>query len=292
MYGKSEDRDDYQDVPRPVAAMARDLPDGHHIPPHRHRRAQLIYGITGAITVRTGHGIWVVPATRGVWIPAGLTHEMTCAGAVAMRTLYLDPAAARLPAEPTVVSVTPLLRHLIDEATRLPVAYDREGRDGKVMGLLLTELTPQPVPALRLPVPDGPPLAGLCAAVRDAPERRWTTAEAAAFAHTSPRTLHRWFSAATGMSPARWVEQARLVHAVTLLAQGTSVTAVAARVGYATPSAFTAMFRRALGTTPAAYFTERPRAPEPPGRPGRPAPDAGDPALGGDPRLIAAAPTP
>lgn len=65
MYGKSEQRDDYQGVPRPVAAMARDLPDGHHIPSHEHRRAQLIYGTTGAITVVTDHGAWVVPATRG-----------------------------------------------------------------------------------------------------------------------------------------------------------------------------------------------------------------------------------
>ncbi|MET8538244.1 AraC family ligand binding domain-containing protein, partial [Streptomyces sp. NPDC005065] len=87
MYGKSEQRDDYQDVPRPVAAMARDLPDGHHIPPHEHRRAQLIYGTTGAITVVTDHGAWVVPATRGVWVPAGLTHAMTCAGAVAIPDL-------------------------------------------------------------------------------------------------------------------------------------------------------------------------------------------------------------
>lgn len=108
MYGKSEDRDDYQDVPRPLAAMARDLPDGHHIPPHHHRRAQLIYGTTGAITVTTAHGAWVVPATRGAWLPAGLTHAMTCAGAVAMRTLYIAPdAPGPLPTAPTVVSVSP-----------------------------------------------------------------------------------------------------------------------------------------------------------------------------------------
>ncbi|WP_254693479.1 AraC family transcriptional regulator [Streptomyces qinglanensis] len=255
MYGKSEDRDDYQEVPRPVAAMARDLPDGHHIPPHRHRRAQLIYGTTGAITVVTGHGTWVVPATRGAWVPAGLTHEMRCAGPVAMRTLYLDPAAAvELPDVPTVVSVPPLLRELIDEATRLPVEYEAEGRDGHVMALLLRELTPHPVAALHLPAPDSPRLAALCDAVRRSPADSWTTGRAAAFAHLSPRTLQRDFTAATGMSLARWVQQARLVHAVTLLARGSSVTAVAGAVGYATPSAFTAMFRRALGTTPRDYF--------------------------------------
>ncbi|MGW7518484.1 helix-turn-helix domain-containing protein [Streptomyces sp. NPDC054796] len=257
MYGKSEQREDYQHVPRPVAAMARDLSDGHHIPTHQHPRAQLIYGTTGAITVVTGLGTWVAPATRGVWIPAGLPHAMTCAGAVAMRTLYVDPAAARqLPARPTVVSVPPLLRELIDEATRLPVEYDLEGREGKVMELLLLDLTPRPVPALHLPAPEDPRLEDLCAAVRRHPAEPWTTARAAAHAHLSPRSLQRRFLAATGMSPARWVQQARLLHAVNLLARGTPVTTIATAVGYGTPSALTAMFHRTLGTTPSAYFSD------------------------------------
>ncbi|MFD7293736.1 helix-turn-helix domain-containing protein [Streptomyces sp. NPDC059897] len=255
MYGKSEDREDYQDVPRPLAAMARDLPDGHHIPPHHHRRAQLIYGTTGAITVTTAHGSWVVPATRGAWLPGGLTHAMTCAGAVAMRTLYIaSDAAVNLPREPTVVSVSPLLRELIDEATRIPVEYDREGRDGVLMNLLLHELAPHPVPALHLPTPTDPHLDGLCAAIQERPDERWTTGQAAAYAHLSARSLQRRFAAATGMSLARWVQQARLIHAVTLLARGVPVTTVSGAVGYATPSAFTAMFRRALGTRPTTYF--------------------------------------
>ncbi|MGW0686799.1 helix-turn-helix domain-containing protein [Streptomyces sp. NPDC002754] len=257
MYGKSEDRDDYQDVPRPLAAMARDLADGHHIPPHQHRRAQLIYGTTGAITVTTEHGAWVVPATRGAWLPGGLTHAMTCAGGVAMRTLYIATGTAvGLPDAPTVVSVSPLLRELIDEATRIPVEYDREGRDGVLMNLLLHELAPHPVPALHLPTPkDDSDLDALCAAIRERPDERWTTAQAAAHTHLSARSLQRRFAASTGMSLARWVQQARLIHAVTLLARGVPVTTVSGAVGYATPSAFTAMFRRALGTPPTAYFT-------------------------------------
>ncbi|GAA4570852.1 AraC family transcriptional regulator [Planotetraspora kaengkrachanensis] len=258
MYGKSEHRDDYQHVPRPLAAMARDLPDGHHIPAHHHRRAQLIYGTTGAITVATGHGVWVVPATRGVWVPAGLTHAMTCAGQVAMRTLYIEPQSAwHLPATPTVVSVSPLLRELIDEATRLPIEYEREGRDGKVIELLLLELAPLPVPALHLPAPADAQLGELCAAIQREPGGRWTTSDAASYAHMSPRSLQRRFTAATGMSLARWVQQARLIHAVAQLARCTPVTAVATGLGYATPSAFTAMFSRTLGTTPTAYFADR-----------------------------------
>jgi AraC-like DNA-binding protein len=39
-----------------------------------------------------------------------------------------------------------------------------------------------------------------------------------------------------------------------LLAEGAKVTHAALEAGYSTPSAFIAMFGKALGTTPAAYF--------------------------------------
>jgi AraC-like DNA-binding protein len=39
-----------------------------------------------------------------------------------------------------------------------------------------------------------------------------------------------------------------------LLAQGRPVTVVALDVGYDSPSAFIAMFKRTLGTTPRRYF--------------------------------------
>ena len=255
MYGKSEQRDDYQDVPRPLAAMARDLPAGHRIAAHRHRRAQLIYGTTGAIAVVTEQGTWVVPATRAVWIPAGATHAMDCIGAVRMRTLYVEPSAAPgLQGGPTVVSVSPLLRELVEAATRLPLEYDPVGRDATLVDLLLHELAPHPVPALHLPTPADPVLAALCTAIHAEPGAHWTTVTAAAHAHLSPRSLQRRFPAATGMTLAAWVQQCRLVHAVTLLAAAVPVTSVATRLGYATPSAFTAMFRRTLGTAPSAYF--------------------------------------
>ena len=41
------------------------------------------------------------------------------------------------------------------------------------------------------------------------------------------------------------------------LAEGQSVTEVALELGYETPSAFIAMFRRALGVTPGQYFNQQ-----------------------------------
>src|ERR671923_127352 len=70
----------------------------------------------------------------------------------------------------------------------------------------------------------------------------------------SGRTLARLFAAETGMGFERWRTTARLAAALPPLAGGMAVGATARQVGYATPSAFVAAFRREIGTTPAEYF--------------------------------------
>jgi AraC-like DNA-binding protein len=69
----------------------------------------------------------------------------------------------------------------------------------------------------------------------------------------STRTLYRRFLKETGITFARWQQQARLLDAIRRLAEGASVTATALDLGYESTSAFSAMFRRSLGQTPRAF---------------------------------------
>ena len=73
----------------------------------------------------------------------------------------------------------------------------------------------------------------------------------------SGRTLARAFLAGTGMPFGQWRRLARLQAALPQLAAGQAVGMVARHVGYETPSAFVAAFRRETGLTPAAYFSHR-----------------------------------
>jgi AraC-like DNA-binding protein len=57
-----------------------------------------------------------------------------------------------------------------------------------------------------------------------------------------------------GLSFRQWQRQVRLLAGLIRLAEGQSVTTVAMDVGYDSPSAFIAMFKRALGATPSQYF--------------------------------------
>ena len=66
----------------------------------------------------------------------------------------------------------------------------------------------------------------------------------------SERTFHRRFVAATGQTPARFVETARLDAARLLLSRGLSLKAVAARVGLFPAARFSEAFERRFGVAP------------------------------------------
>jgi AraC-like DNA-binding protein len=252
---RSTDAADYQHVPRPVAAMPKEFAAGHVIPPHSHERAQLVFAQSGVMRVTTAEGVWVVPPNRALWIPPATEHSIRMASPVAMRTLYIAPdAAAGLPGRVAVVAVPPLLRELILAATGMPVLYDAAGRDGRVMALILDEIRTLAAVPLHLPMPRGDRLARLARRILDAPAEPWPHARAAAEIGCSERTLARLFRRETGLGFAAWCRHARLLAALTLLARGFKITDVALESGYETPSAFTLMFRRLMGTPPSRYF--------------------------------------
>lgn len=69
----------------------------------------------------------------------------------------------------------------------------------------------------------------------------------------SSRTLSRVFLREAGMTFSEWVRRMRLSLALDRLKAGQSVTTVALDLGYASPSAFCAMFRKMLGSTPTRF---------------------------------------
>jgi AraC-like DNA-binding protein/mannose-6-phosphate isomerase-like protein (cupin superfamily) len=257
MTHRSTDPEDYQNVARPLAAMAKDFANGSRIAPHRHSRAQLVFAARGVMMVWTPQGVWVVPPNRAVWMPAATEHSIRSWGNVAMRTLYIRAdAATSLPAACCVIAVTPLLRELILRAVELPLLYDEAGPEGRVMGLILDEIRALPSLPLHLPWPQDTRLQRLCAAIQGDPSSERRLDQWAASVGASSRTLARLFRSETGMSFGTWRQQVRLVEALGRLATGQPVTTVALDLGYQSPSAFTNMFRRALGRAPTRYFLE------------------------------------
>jgi AraC-like DNA-binding protein len=242
------------DTARAVVTRRTAYEHGHHITPHWHNRAQFVFAVAGTMRVRTPRCAWIVPPSRALWVPAHTVHEIQMYGVVQMHSLYLDEAAgARMPASCVVLNITPLLRELVVRAVALPDTYDENGDDGLLVRLLIAEIRRLPACALNLPLPESADLTQLCERIlTDLSAKRRCDYDASDM-HTSARTLYRRFLRETGITFARWKQQARLLESIRRLADGTPVTAVAMDLGYESASAFSTMFRRAIGTAPRAF---------------------------------------
>ena len=74
----------------------------------------------------------------------------------------------------------------------------------------------------------------------------------------APRTLAREFQKEARITFTQYRTEFRLQAAIERLAADHSVTTVAYDLGFGSPSNFIAMFRKATGVTPAAYFRHTP----------------------------------
>jgi len=228
------------------------LSSGEWIPAHRHPQHQLAWTRSGVLSVAVDDTYWVLPPTRALWLPAGVVHRTGATRDAVLCSLYLEPDRCGLDwAEPTPVGVDGLLAHLIAYLNRTDLADDVRLRAEPVV---LDLLRPLPVTPIDVPRPvDERVCAVADALLADPADPRSLEAHARAIG-VSRRTLTRLFVQDTGMSFDRWRTHLRLRSALSLLAEGQPVSRVARTVGYATPSAFLAAFRRTVGTSPRRYL--------------------------------------
>lgn len=238
-----------------IRSAALDYPSGARIDPHVHLTHQLVYAARGVMRVCAAAGTWVVPPTRALWVPAGVEHEIRTVGAVQMRTLYIDASNDRMPLRSTcVVAVTPLMRELILRLVELQISGEFSEQEQCIASLIRSDLALLRTQPLHVPLPNGGRLREICEAVSGDPGCMWGTRRWGERFGLSAKTIERDFRRTLGMSFGEWRRQVRLLAALERLASGESATSVALALGYGSPSAFTAMFRRALGNVPSSYF--------------------------------------
>lgn len=208
--------------------------------------------------VASGQSVWLIPPSFGIWIPARTVHQIRMTRAVFMRTLYIRPGLnRRLPANCSVLHITPLLRELIVFIVGRGELLSRRPLDRAWRDVLLAQLAAaSPVPtSITLPK-DSRALAVARAAILEPGSGR-TLQELCAEAATSVRTVQRIFRGEVGLDFEAWRRQVRLMKGIELLISGSSVKQAAFAVGYRQPSAFVAMFRKTMGTTPRAWLSSQ-----------------------------------
>ena len=242
-------------TPRPAFVLGLDFPGGEHPGSwHAHSRAQLMYASQGVLTVRSEHGLWVIPPERAVWLLPGVRHAAGSSRPHRFCSLYVEASLASLPPHCAVVAVEPLVRELLLAASEFGAGYEEGSAEERLIRVILDRLPVLPLVALHLPEPKDEDLRRITSGLARTPADNSPLREWAELVGLTERTAARRFQSELGMTFGRWRQQLRLLKALEELAYGESVTEVAFDVGYGDVSSFIAMFRKALGKTPAQYF--------------------------------------
>jgi AraC-like DNA-binding protein len=265
---------------RPLRAKVRHMAAHTRIEPHSHPWAQVAFSAVGVIRMNAGAATFIVPPSRMVWIPPGVEHVVTVVEDAEIRTLYLHQAAGHAgPADPLsapvdgdcnsdhaiasvwrscrVLEVSALLRELVLHLPAEPGPAPATPREVHLTALVRDELLRARALPIGIDLPRDKRLRSLCEAVLDDPAR-WTSLEDwARDAGASPRTAARLFRAELGTTFVQWRQQVLLARALTLAAGRMPMTQIAAELGYASPSAFSAMVRRSVGESPSRFFGQQ-----------------------------------
>lgn len=241
-----------------VAVQSTRNDENWEVEPHRHRWGQLIYSLRGVLRCEVEKGMWLVPPQCALWVPGGELHSTQGSAASESLCLFIAPIAAqKLPTRCCTLSVTPLLRELLLQTSHLPMAYDPQGPDGRLVAVLLDQLADARVEKLHLPVADDRRIRQLMESILENPADRASLSEWAQRVGMSERTLSRVLKQQMGMSFGDWRRQLHIILALQRMTQGESVQNIALDLGYESASGFITMFRKFMGSPPARYLANK-----------------------------------
>ncbi|QNG18327.1 helix-turn-helix transcriptional regulator [Rhodococcus triatomae] len=220
--------------------------------PHAHATYhELVWGCKGALTVETDEGYFAIPSGLGLWIPAGVRHRVVAAAGTAFRCTFVVVEVTAVAPTVTAVFLPEVVRAVLERLEANPVLAAASRIHAEELAFDLLE--PVEIATVDLPFPSDGRTRAVAEAILADPADNRAIDEWGRVVGSSPRNLSRLFSADTGLSFAQWRTRARMRRAVEWLAAGQSVSGVARRVGYATPSAFVQAFRREIGLTPGEF---------------------------------------
>ncbi len=238
-------------LPAPIMFRSAYVPPEGIYPLHQHAWGEFVYSFSGVMEVKVADHHFLAPPQYGLWLPPDLNHVGLNRQAAHHCSLYVSrPLCAALPPTPCALTVSPLVRALLDHLRQLPAGAPNGAEDARLLQVLLDQLVLAPRVGSYLPTSEDPQLGTVLRLLEANPGDNRTLSELAESVHTTERTLMRRCQRDLGMSLNAWRQRLRVVKAMPLLEAGQTVETVALDLGYASASAFIAMFKRLMGTTP------------------------------------------
>lgn len=240
----------------PAVSLVLDFSGSEYeVPPHIHRKGQMVLAHRGAVTCVAANGLWVVPPQCAVWIPGGVEHSNRATPNAQLSYLFVEPGIVPLPGYCCTLAISPVVKELVHRLAEETDDYAPGSHAEKLAFVLLTELTFMPQQQLNLPISNHPKIRKLTESLTQRPDDRSTLNEWATRLAVSERSLSRLVETETGLTFGRWRQQLQLIIALRELASGTTVQRVSEHLGYESVDAFIKMFKKAVGTSPGKYFS-------------------------------------
>ena len=224
----------------------------YHI--HQHSWGQMIDVDKGIITLEVKGERFISPRGFAIWIPPQCEHACYSQKAARFRSINIcETEAKKLPQSPSLITLTPIARAIIDDFFEKEIYLPTSDRDFRRSLVLIDELQDAMVDNTYLPTSDHKLLRPILEALEADPSLRLTLQTWAQKVFTTERTLARYFQKELGMSFSEWCARLRFIHSASLLEKGLTVEEIAFSVGYRSASSFITMFQNISGMTPDRY---------------------------------------
>lgn len=243
-----------EELPSAIHFRAAAVPANAIYPRHKHAAGEFVYSFKGVMEIQAAGEHFLAPPQYGVWLPPGVEHVGLNRNEAGHCSLYIaPPQSGRLPAKPCALAVSPLIVALLDQLRTQPTESIDSAEHERLLQVLVDQLVRAPCAGSYLPSSSDPALAAVLQFLEAHPDDNRPLAELAQLAHSTERTLIRRAQRDLGMPLSEWRQRLRILKAMPLLASGQKVEAIALELGYASASAFIAMFRRLMQQTPAEF---------------------------------------
>lgn len=238
----------------PITSINKFFPKDSTVDFHYHSRGQLVYADEGIMELYIHDTYWLLPSSKGIYIPPQCNHKMRAKTDVYLKTLYINEENFDLPNETTGIYISALLRELIVQAANIPNNYLKNSFEDKLLQFTIEVIIQSQNNLFYLPLGKDSRIQSLCHYLLQNPTDNRILNEWAESLGASSRTLIRLFKKETGLSYTIWRENLKVLHAINLLTNQKPISYISSSLGYSSQSAFSVMFKRITNMTPKQYF--------------------------------------
>ncbi|WP_262137601.1 AraC family transcriptional regulator [Pseudomonas sp. Marseille-Q5117] len=220
----------------------------------QHAWGQFVYLIKGVIELTVENNCYAAPPDFGIWLPPNTDHLAWADNDAAYFLLNVEATLCKtMPTVASIISVGPIAKAILLDLKKRGTQEPENEEDSRLMRVLIDQLSAGSCIENFLPMSNDPALKLVLEVLLKDPGNNRSLLDWSRHVNSTERTLARRCDRDLGMSFIKWKQRLRLSRALAMLSDGLTVQSVAKKLGYSTPSAFIAMFQKAMGATPNAF---------------------------------------